>query len=130
MALFVSFLRTELTEYLYLKVALFGTTRHFSTNIHCKKSVDFKVKYLQPAASRFPVIFYRRLLVEHFKKSRYGRVMLTDNTRKYLCRVYGLYDQKQYMSYCYSTVPGFLKCLRAPIKNGKWTGSWWPVILP
>ena len=28
--------------------------------------------------------FYGRLLVEHFEKSRNGRVMLTDNTRKYL----------------------------------------------
>ena len=27
------------------------------------------------------------------------RVMLTDSTRKYLCRVEGLYDQKQYMSF-------------------------------
>ena len=52
-----------------------------------KKSVDFTVKYL--GAWHY---YYGRLLVKHVKKSRYGRVMLTDSTRKYLCRVEGLFD--------------------------------------
>ena len=60
-----------------------------------KKSVDFTVNTRHLAAN----YFFGRLLVEHFQKSRYGRVMLTDNTRKYLCMVEGLYDQKHYMSF-------------------------------
>ena len=66
-------------------------------NIQCKKSVDFTAKYLATSCQSISRCFYGRLLVEHFYKSIYGRVMLIDNTRKYLCRVKGLYDQKQYM---------------------------------
>ena len=40
-------------------------------------------------------LFYGRLPVEHFLISRYDRVMLTDSTRKYLCRIVGLYDKKK-----------------------------------
>ena len=48
--------------------------------------------------------FYGRLLVEHFYKSRYGRVMLTD--------------------------PKSVLQADARKTNGKWTGSWLPGILP
>ena len=42
--------------------------------------------------------------------------MLTDSTRKYLCKVEGLYDQKQYMSF--ATVLCLIpeNVLRAPVK--------------
>ena len=33
--------------------------------------------------------------MEHFSKSRYDRAMLTDSTRKYLCRIVGQYDKKK-----------------------------------
>ena len=35
---------------------------------------------------------------------RYGRVMLTDSTRKYLCRIVGLYDKKNNNALCYHSV--------------------------
>ena len=90
-----------------------------------KKSVDFTVEYL---ASGY---FYGRLPDKHFKKSRYGKVKLTDSTRKYLCRVVGLYNHKKKKKkkkekkkaihvVCYRTMPDFWKCLRAPVK---WTGN-------
>ena len=62
--------------------------------------------------------------------------MLTDSTRKYLCRIVGLYDKKKKKKknnnvLCYRSVPDSLKCVRVIVKNnGKWTGSWLPVILP
>ena len=49
----------------------------------------FRFKYKKKLASSCQLTcryFYGHLLVEDFSKSRYGRVMLTDGTRKYLCR--------------------------------------------
>ena len=65
------------------------------TSLHCKKPVDFTVKYLASGCQFFYRYFYGRLPVEHFYKSRYSRVMLTDSTRKYLRRIIGLYDKKE-----------------------------------
>ena len=55
-----------------------------------KTSVDFTVKYLATSCQSISRYFYGRLLVEHFYKSRYGRVMLTDNTRKYFVGFKGI----------------------------------------
>ena len=42
----------------------------------CKrKSVDFMVEYLASSCQFTCRYFYGRLLVEHFQKSRYGRVI-------------------------------------------------------
>ena len=86
---------------------------------HCytvKKSVDFTVKYLASGCQFTYRYSYVRLPVEHFQKSRYDGVMVTDSTRKYLCKVEGLYDQKQYMSF--ATILCLIpeNVLRAPMK--------------
>ena len=57
--------------------------------------------------------------------------MLTDSTRKYLCRVEGLYDHKQYMFFA-TVLRLFPENVYGRLQNtynGKWTGSWLPVIL-
>ena len=43
--------------------------------------------------------------------------MLTDSTKKYLCRIVGLYDKNNNVL-CYRSVPDSIKCLRAPVKTG------------
>ena len=63
--------------------------------MHCKKIVDFTVKYMASGCQFFYRYFYGRLPIEHFQKSRYGRVMLTDSTQKYLRMIVGLYDKKK-----------------------------------
>ena len=45
-----------------------------------KKSVKFTVKYLATSCQSISRYLHGRLLVEHFWRSCYGRVMLTDNT--------------------------------------------------
>ena len=69
-----------------------------------KKSVDFTVNYLASGCQFFYRYFNGRLPVEHFKTSQYGRVMLSDNTRKYLYMIVGLYDKNSYVI-CYRSVP-------------------------
>ena len=85
-----------------------------NTEYTVKKSVDFTVKYLESGCQFFYRYFYGRLSVEHFWKSRYGWVMLTHSTRKYLCRIVGLYDKnkkkkkkrkKNNNVLCYCSVP-------------------------
>ena len=72
--------------------------------VHCKKSVDCTVKYLASGCKFFYRYFNGRLPIEHFQKSRYGRVMLTDSTLKYLCRIVGLSDKNNNV-FCYRSVP-------------------------
>ena len=76
-------------------------------NVHCKKKI--RIFYGKIPGNRLPVHFplnYGSLLVEPFLEIKIWKVMLTDNTRNYLCRIKGLYDQNQYMSFCYRTVSG------------------------
>ena len=87
---------TILTFLLYLLKKPYR--KQWERNVHCKKSVDYTVKYLVSGCQFTCRHFYGRHLVEHFKKSRYGRVMLTNNTREYICRIEGLYDPKNFMS--------------------------------
>ena len=68
-----------------------------------KKCVDFTAKYLFFVCFFLLFFFcfvFRASICRAFLEIKpYGRVMLTDSTRKYLCRVEGQNDQKQY-TYC------------------------------
>ena len=57
------------------------------SSVQCKKIRRF---YGKIPGKQLPVhipLFLRASACRTFKKSRNGRVMLTDNTQKYLCRV-------------------------------------------
>ena len=83
--------------------------------------LDFTVKRTLAFGCQFTCrYFYGHLLVEDFSKSRYGRVMLTDGTRKYLCRKAIWPKTIHVLSYCV----WFLKMFTGACKNnGKWTSS-------
>ena len=95
-----------------------------------KKSVDFTVKI---PGIWLPVLLPLVLRASYLNTCRtfyrYGRVMLTDNTRKYLCRIEGLYDKKKkkiIIIMSFATV----RCLIPEMftgackkNNGKWAGA-------
>ena len=49
----------------YVRLAL-GMKHNLGQAVHCKKSVDFTVKYLATCCQYISRCFYGRLLVEHF----------------------------------------------------------------
>ena len=80
------------------------------------KSVDFPIKYLASGCQFICRYFYGRLHVEHFWKSRYVRVMLTDSTQKSLFGWLKGYMTKNNISPLLPYCAWFLKMFTAPVK--------------
>ena len=97
-------------------------TNHYTV----KKSVDYTVKNQLPV--HFPFFSWASACRTFLEIN--GRVLLTDNTRKYL---YGYMTKwpKAIHVFLLPYCAWFLKMFTgARKKNGKWTGSWLPVFFP